>query len=338
MSVTHKWWCICLPSRNRLGSIPSTDSKKNTISFFSVDFICIFALTILKNNKLVLHDRITKRDTLSINNYFNELQEYYTLTPEEEHELSVLSYEGDEDARNKLIKHNLRFVISVAKQYEGNGTKIEDLINEGNIGLINAAEKFDPTKGFKFISYAVHWIKRYIVLYINNDGKLVRTPMNKVESNGQIKKVIEPIEKELGRPLGYDELFGQLIGRFTKGQIDFYSEEATRGVDSLDREWDDGGSIYGTFMSDNDDTYNPSNNLDSKDSSKLMSLLFDQLTDNEQKVLTLYYGLGDNEPVKLKDVGGLIDLTYIKVCSAKFTGLRKLRNHMNDNAEWILKD
>lgn len=159
--------------------------------------------------QLRISERYTSRDEAVIEMYFNEISKYDVLSPEEELELAKLASEGDMEARDKLVLHNLRFVVSVAKMYaqRGNSTaKLTDLINEGNTGLIKATQRFDYTTGFKFISYAVWWIRQAMLTYLSNHSRTVCLPHNKIQELGRIEKLETALEQRLGRPPMLDEI------------------------------------------------------------------------------------------------------------------------------------
>ena len=155
--------------------------------------------------QLIISNRITKRDTESFNLYLKEIYNYEILTASEEKALSIKVNNGDHLAKNKLIQHNLRFVVSVAKQYCSSTNLIEDLVNEGNIGLIIAADRFKPEMGFKFISYAVWWIQKVICEHLAKNGRMVRLPANKINDLSMLEKKISAVEQKKGRAVDIQE-------------------------------------------------------------------------------------------------------------------------------------
>ena len=160
--------------------------------------------------QLKITKQVTNRETASLDKYLQEIGRVELITAEEEVELAQKIKAGDEKALDKLTKANLRFVVSVAKKYQGNGLSLSDIINEGNLGLIKAAKRFDPSRGFKFISYAVWWIRQAILQALAEQGRLIRLPLNRVGTITKITKAAEKLEAEMGRPPKVEEISHQL--------------------------------------------------------------------------------------------------------------------------------
>ena len=265
----------------------------------------------------VTTESITKKDTKSIKKYLQDLSQIPLLTTDEEYELSYLAFEeNDECAREKLIKHNLRFVISVAKQYNAKDIEIEDLINEGNIGLIIASQKFDPSKGFKFISYAVWWIRRNILAYITEHSKTIRIPANKSTANYKIAQKCKQLEQELQHEPSFHDIMREFGDEFTEDDILFYFESLYNGhTASLDKKVGDTitSETLGDLIED-DKVLKPThfvNELDAKyEREVILNLLNNDL---ERKVLELLYGIDGKEPTTLKTTGFLLGLSSERI-------------------------
>jgi RNA polymerase primary sigma factor len=285
---------------------------------------------------LVISKSITERESRSLKSYFQELQQLPTLTPEEENKWAVLASNGDEKAREKLINHNLRFVVSVAKQYRKSGIKLEDLINEGNYGLIKATSTFDPSRGFKFISYAVWWIRSYILSYIAKNGKTIKLPTTKLIKNNQIKKIYSLLEQELERPPSYYELVERLKKDYTDLEIDFFVsniENMTKSLDAPINNDGNGGTLL-DLIGDTNET-KASCFVNSEDSEIRKNTLLKRLDEIEIKVLTLVYGLDGDEPLSLIDVSKLLKMAPSRVHKVKIVALNKLKYNLLKEGNWL---
>jgi len=245
------------------------------------------------------------------------------VTPEEEVDLAKRIKQGDEAALDKLVRANLRFVVSVAKKYQNAGLTLNDLINEGNIGLVKAAQRFDETKGFKFISYAVWWIRQSIIQAISEQSRLIRMPLNKVDSLGKINKAIGKIEQfseraptpeELGNLLGMDRnevlKVMNLSGRHVSVDAPFKSDETNNLLDVLEDH----------AMERADTQMDHVNSLKIETERALSSL-----TEQEKEVIKLYYGIGTSQPLTLGEIGEKFNLTNERIRQIKLRGLAKLR-------------
>ena len=276
-----------------------------------------------------IHDTaITNRDKDSFQKYLLEVKAIPVLTADEEYEIAMLAQADDVKSRELLVKHNLRFVISVAKQYVAKELKLEDLVNEGNCGLITASHRFDPTRGFKFISYAVWWIRRSILAFIADHGRLIRIPNNKNNIMHKLKLRYDVLENKLERKPNYSELCEELNGDFDKGEVSFYLDMMASSLVSLDTPVDSDGSLtpYSDLLSDDDD--NSTDHLLKNDDSNynLNRLLGALKNDNEREVLTLLYGLNGDDELKLKSVGLIMNLTGERVRQIRDKALLRLRN------------
>lgn len=290
---------------------------------------------------VVKHGGLTKRETRSINNYFNELNKYHVLTPEEENELAFrVSQYGDKEARDKLIKHNLRFVVSVAKQYETVNNKVEDLINEGNIGLIKAAETFDPTRGFKFISYAVWHIRQKIMAYLK-DSNIMRIPVNKSTNASKIKKLLAQhlIEND-NIPMGLDEETDFLLKEgFSHADIIFYRRLHTVRPSSLDAPLsaDDSNSNDLTSVLEDPDSENPTHGLlHNSQVENNKELMFKSLSAIESFIIEREFGLNGYEAQRSNDIGKELNISGERVRQIRIKALRKLRRQLQGQAKWMV--
>lgn len=276
---------------------------------------------------LEIKQTITTRDSRALKAYFNELKDIKILSHDEEYELAYAAHNGDENARQTLVKHNLRFVISVAKQYETPFLPLEDLINEGNYGLVVASSKFDPSRGFKFLSYAVYWIRRYILSYIADNGKTIRLPNNKINLITKIKDAVSHLEQKLQRFPSFDELVDSLEGQFSNEEVSFYYDTISSKIMSLDMEVGYEGSTTALVNLIKDgNTMETTHFVDITDSqirkNKLLNILD---KDVERKVINLLYGLDGQSPVPLKTIGFLLGLTSERVRQIKEKSLKKLK-------------
>jgi len=280
--------------------------------------------------KFRMTETITNRESDAFKKYLLEVANIPVLSTDEEYNIAMMAYQNPKDNTNvdKLVKHNLRFVISVAKQYTTTNLKLEDLVNEGNYGLITGAKRFDPTRGFKFISYAVWWIRRSILAYIAENGRTIRLPNNKNNVMQKIKTEYDVLEQILERVPSYDELVDALDGNFTDSEISFFIDTISTTMISLDTVVGHDGSAtpYSDLVKDNNTI--ESDHLVNKDDSKynISKILGVLKSDNEREVLTMLFGLNGEESMKLKTVGLVMDLTSERVRQIRDAGLIKLRH------------
>jgi RNA polymerase primary sigma factor len=273
--------------------------------------------------QLKITTKITSRDSYSIDKYLTEISKMPLLNEEEEVELSKRIRSGDQTALDQLVKSNLRFVVSVAKQYQNQGLSLSDLINEGNIGLIKAARKFDETKGFKFISYAVWWIRQSILQALIEHPRVVRLPMNKATIYTKISKVTnefeqkyerEPLNEELAELLGMkpDEL------HLLKSCLSFHS--------STDQPLNDEDDTTLAELMTSDSVPQPDTHLDKYSMAEQMKTVFSSLSEREVTILRYYFGLNEfAQHFSLDEIGEKMDLTRERVRQLKDKAIRKLR-------------
>jgi RNA polymerase primary sigma factor len=276
--------------------------------------------------QLKITKQVTNRESRSLDKYLHEIAKEGMITPEEEVELSKRVKDGDGVALNKLVKANLRFVVSVAKQYQNQGLSLPDLINEGNVGLIKAAERFDATKGFKFISYAVWWIRQSILSALAEHARLVRLPLNKIASLMKINRVYVQMEQDLQRTPTVEEIAKELKMKpsIVKNMLD----NSNRPV-SMDAPFQDGeeGNMYDVISSK--DSIAPDSFL-SKESLQIeISRLLSVVTYRERDILEMYFGLNGSSQHTLEEIGQKLELTRERVRQIKEKALRKLKHGNN---------
>ncbi len=274
--------------------------------------------------QLKITKSITNRESQSLEKYLQEIGKVDLLTPEEEVDLAKRIKQGDQTALEKLTKANLRFVVSVAKQYQNQGLSLSDLINEGNLGLIKAAQRFDETRGFKFISYAVWWIRQSILQALAEQSRIVRLPLNKVGSLNKINKAFSQLEQEYEREPSSDELAEQL-------QIATEEVETTLGVAarhvSMDAPFVEGEDNSLLDVLENGGTPTADSELAySQSLRKEIERSLSTLTERQKDVIILYFGIGVEHPMSLEDIGEKFGLTRERVRQIKDKAINKLRS------------
>jgi RNA polymerase primary sigma factor len=278
--------------------------------------------------QLVISTRLTNRESESFQKYLFEISQIPIFTPKEEVECTIKAAAGDKSAVQELIKRNLRFVVSVAKQYSTPINPVEDLVNEGNIGLILAAEKFRPEMGFRFISYAVWWVRKKILEHLAKDGRMVRLPNNKLSSLSKLDKKMIEMEQRLGRTVDISELIEEFDGQFDADAINLLGVLSTYSMDSMDREIggdDGGGTTLGDMLSDNTTFESPDNALINSDMKGDIIRLLDTLKPRDKRIMTALYGLDGNAPMTLKEVGEEIGVTREMIRQIRVKLLKKLK-------------
>ncbi|MFK7807971.1 MAG: RNA polymerase sigma factor RpoD/SigA [Saprospiraceae bacterium] len=274
--------------------------------------------------QLKITKSITNRESQSLEKYLQEIGKVDLLTPEEEVDLAKKIKQGDQISLEKLTKANLRFVVSVAKQYQNQGLSLSDLINEGNLGLIKAAQRFDETRGFKFISYAVWWIRQSILQALAEQSRIVRLPLNKVGSLNKINKAFSELEQEYEREPSSEEL-AELL------EIPTEEVETTLGVAarhvSMDAPFVEGEDNSLLDVLENSGTPSTDKALEYKESlSREINRSLSTLTDRQCDVIKLYFGIGIEHPMSLEDIGDKFGLTRERVRQIKDKAINKLRN------------
>jgi len=273
--------------------------------------------------QLKITKSITNRESQSLEKYLQEIGKVELISAEEEVRLAVLIKKGDQVALDKLTKANLRFVVSVAKQYQNQGLTLPDLINEGNLGLIKSAQRFDETKGFKFISYAVWWIRQSILQALAEQSRIVRLPLNKVGLANRISKAYSQLEQEFEREPTPEEL-AELL------DIDTEEVAATLGVAarhvSMDQPLSEGeeGTLIDVLVNEN--AVSTDNELAVNASLKTeIERSLSTLTDRQKEVICFFFGIGIDHPMSLEDIGDRFSLTRERVRQIKDKAITKLR-------------
>ena len=273
--------------------------------------------------QLKITKSITNRESQSLEKYLQEIGKVDLISPEEEVHLAVLIRKGDAKALEKLTKANLRFVVSVAKQYQNQGLTLPDLINDGNLGLIKAAQRFDETRGFKFISYAVWWIRQSILQALAEQSRIVRLPLNKVGLTNRISKAYSQLEQEFEREPTPEEL-AVLLG------IEVEEVAATLGLSarhvSMDQPLADGEDSTLIDILVNKDEVGTDNELAVNASLHTeIERSLSTLTERQKEVIRFFFGIGIDHPLSLEDIGERFSLTRERVRQIKDKALTKLR-------------
>jgi RNA polymerase primary sigma factor len=273
--------------------------------------------------QLKISKQITNRESQSLDKYLQEIGKVDLITMEAEVELAKRIREGDQVALEKLTKANLRFVVSVAKQYQNNGLTLGDLINEGNLGLIKAAKRFDETRGFKFISYAVWWIRQSIMQALAEQSRIVRLPLNRVGSLTKISKTFSDLEQKFQREPSPEEM-AEVIGVTTQEVIDNLKVSG-RHV-SMDAPFAQGeeNNLLDVLTDANEDT--PDSGLMADSLTREVQRALSTLTAREAQVLGLYFGLNGNNAMTLEEIGETFNLTRERVRQIKEKATRRLKH------------
>jgi RNA polymerase primary sigma factor len=277
--------------------------------------------------QLKITKSITNRESASLDKYLIEISREDLITVEEEIELAQAIRKGDRKALDKLTRANLRFVVSVAKQYQNQGLSLPDLINEGNLGLIKAAEKFDETRGFKFISYAVWWIRQSILQALAEQSRIVRLPLNQVGSLNKISKAFSRFEQENERKPSPEELAAELDISVDKISDTLRVSGRHISVDAPFAEGED-GSLLDVLV--NDEAPVADGQLMNESLSKEIDRALSTLTEREREILKMFFGIGCQE-VTLEEIGDRFDLTRERVRQIKEKAIRRLRQGSRSN-------
>ena len=270
--------------------------------------------------KVQLSEARTKQ---SIEKYLEEIGGYSPLTPDEEIELARRIRKNDSRALDKLVKANLRCVISVAKEYQGQGLPLQDLISEGNLGLIKAAQRFDETRGFKFISYAVWWIRQSILQALAEQSRVVRLPLNRVGAINKVGRALEQLEKRFGREPSMEEIADKM--EMTAYEVADVLKTSARHL-SLDEPFkeEEGNSLLDVLESDR---YAPPDDTLMQESLQVeIDKVLSTLKPREAEIIKLYFGLDGDRPLTLEEIGEHFKLTRERVRQIKEKALRRLRH------------
>lgn len=273
--------------------------------------------------QLKITKSITNRESQSLEKYLQEIGKVELITPEEEVKLATLIKQGDQKALERLTKANLRFVVSVAKQYQNQGLSLPDLINEGNLGLIKAAQRFDETRGFKFISYAVWWIRQSILQALAEQARIVRLPLNKVGLTNRIQKAFSQLEQQYEREPSAEELAEML-------EMDLDEVSSTLGINSrhvsMDSPLSEGEENTLIDVLENPNAEKTDGELDHNESLKTeIDRSLKSLTERQKEVICYFFGIGVDHPMSLEDIGEKFNLTRERVRQIKDKAITKLK-------------
>jgi RNA polymerase primary sigma factor len=275
--------------------------------------------------QLKITKSITNRESQSLEKYLQEIGKVELITPEEEVKLAIRIKQGDQKALDKLTKANLRFVVSVAKQYQNQGLTLPDLINEGNLGLIKAAQRFDETRGFKFISYAVWWIRQSILQSLAEQSRIVRLPLNKVGLTNRIQKAYSHLEQQFEREPSPEELAEVL-------ELDIEEVRSTIGIGgrhvSVDTPLSEGEDNTLIDVMENTNADRAETNIEHNESLKIdIDRSLKTLTERQKEVICFFFGIGVDHPMSLEDIGDRFSLTRERVRQIKDKAITKLRSN-----------
>jgi RNA polymerase primary sigma factor len=276
--------------------------------------------------QLKLTNSITQRDSESVDRYLLEISKTELLTADQEAELAVQIREGDTESLDKLVQANLRFVVSVAKQYQGQGLSLNDLINEGNLGLIRAAQKFDETRGFKFISYAVWWIRQAMTQSIVEQSKIIRIPLGKAQSFNKIQRAFQMLEQEYQRDPHVEDVMTRTgfsedeINDYLKNVVTTVSTEASLGIDSA--------MTIGDTIFDSD-ILSPEDEMVKSSVEGVLHNMLSMLDARERQVVTLYFGMEGNDSHTLEEIGEKLGVTRERIRQIKEKCLERLKKKGN---------
>ncbi|MDK2770917.1 sigma-70 family RNA polymerase sigma factor [Flavobacterium haoranii] len=273
--------------------------------------------------QLKITKQVTNRETASLDKYLQEIGKVDLITADEEVELAQRIKAGDQRALEKLTKANLRFVVSVAKQYQNQGLTLPDLINEGNLGLIKAAQRFDETRGFKFISYAVWWIRQSILQALAEQSRIVRLPLNKIGSINKINKMYALLEQSSERAPSAEEIAKELDMTVNDVKESMKNSGRHLSMDAPLVEGED-SNLYDVLRSG--ESPNPDRELIHESLQTEIERALETLTPREADVIRLYFGLGDQHPMTLEEIGETFDLTRERVRQIKEKAIRRLKH------------
>ena len=279
--------------------------------------------------QLKISKQITNRESQSLDKYLQEIGKVDLLTPDEEVILAQKIREGDQLSLERLTKANLRFVVSVAKQYQNQGLSLGDLINEGNLGLIKAAQRFDETRGFKFISYAVWWIRQSILQALAEQSRIVRLPLNRVGSLNKISKTFSELEQKFEREPSPEELAEVL--EISTGEVVDTLKISGRHV-SMDAPFVQGEENSLLDVLENDSEGKPDSGLINDSLRREVQRALSTLTQREADVVTLYFGLNGEHAMTLEEIGEKFNLTRERVRQIKEKAIRRLRHTSRSKA------
>ena len=274
--------------------------------------------------QLKITKQVTNRESKSLDKYLQDISKVDLITADEEVELAQRIREGDQRALEKLTNANLRFVVSVAKQYQNQGLKLPDLINEGNVGLVKAAKRFDETRGFKFISYAVWWIRQSILQALAEQSRVVRLPLNKIGVINKINKAYSHLEQSLERPPSAPEVAKELDMPVSQVKAAMKNSGRHLSMDAPFKEGENDSNLYDVLSSG--ESPNPDDSLMQDSLSIEINRALDTLSTREADVIRLNYGIGNQPAMTLQEIGDTFDLSRERVRQIREKGIRRLRH------------
>ena len=267
--------------------------------------------------------KVSKVNSGSISMYLAEIGKFEPLPPQREVELAIRIQDGDELAMKELVEANLRFVVSVAKKYQGNGLSLADIINEGNMGLIKAAKRFDHTRGFKFISYAVWWIRQSILQALAEQSRLIRLPLNRVGTITKITRAAEKLEAEVERQPKGNEIGSQLE---MSGDEVLMAMQYSRRHSSLNSPFQEGENSSLLDIIEDSESDEPEAQIMMESMSEEVASALETLSDRERTVLEMYFGIDRDSAMTLNEIGEEFDLTRERVRQIKEKAIQRLRH------------
>ncbi|TCI94776.1 sigma-70 family RNA polymerase sigma factor [Tenacibaculum sp. M341] len=273
--------------------------------------------------QLKITKQVTNRESKSLDKYLQDISKIGLITADEEVELARRIKEGDQEALETLVSANLRFVVSVAKQYQTQGLKLIDLINEGNIGLVKAARRFDETRGFKFISYAVWWIRQSILQALAEQSRIVRLPLNRIGDINKINKAIVRLEQDNEREPSIHEIAKELDMTLTNVKESLSNSRKHLSMDAPFKEGEN-SNLYDVYNSG--ELANVDKELNAQSLHIEINRVLETLSPRESDVIKMFYGIGNESSMTLEEIGGIFDLTRERVRQIKEKALRRLKH------------
>ena len=273
--------------------------------------------------QLKISKQITNRDTGTLDKYLSDIAKERLLTADEEVELAQRIKDGDQVALDKLVRANLRFVVSVAKQYQNQGLSLQDLINEGNLGLVKAAQRFDETRGFKFISYAVWWIRQSILQAVAEQARIIRLPMNQVGALAKVKKAVSVLEQKLERRPTVKEI-AEAVG-MDEDKVEQLLSLTSRHV-STDAPLDDSDDANFLDVFVQDDEVQTDSAVEQESTSRAIRHSLDLLSEKERTILCMYFGLGTQREYSLEEIAMKLDISRERTRQIRDRALKRLKS------------
>ncbi len=276
--------------------------------------------------QLKISKQITNRNTGTLDKYLSDIAKEALLTTDEEVELAQRIKAGDQAALDKLVRANLRFVVSVAKQYQNQGLSLQDLIDEGNLGLVKAAQRFDETRGFKFISYAVWWIRQSILQAVAEQARIIRLPMNQVGALAKVKKAVALLEQKLERRPTLKEIAEEV--NMPEDKVDQLLSLNSRAV-STDAPLDDEDDANFLDVYVNEDETKTDSAVEQESTSRAIRRSLDMLNEKERTIISMYFGLGTSREYSLEEIAMKLDISRERTRQIRDRALRRLKSEPN---------